>query len=167
MLERSADTVHSSGSTRCKGAMEMAGLQQSVVINRPVEQVFAFVSDLENDSQWGLTTQTRRTSPGPLGVGATFRQRDRFLGRPLELSMEVVGYQPDHQIAVRASSRGLSLAGDRTVEPVGARATRLTFTGGGHARGVLRLAEPLLVAAGRRRLRHQLDDLKHLLETQP
>ena len=145
----------------------MAGLRQSVVINRPPAEVFEFVSDLENDSQWGLTTQTRRTSPGPLGVGTTFRQRDRFLGRPLELSMEVVGFEPNHQMAIRATSRLLSLAGDRTVEPVGAAATRLTLTGGGHARGMLKLAEPLLVAAGRRRLRRQLDDLKHLLETRP
>ena len=109
----------------------------------------------------------RRTSPGPLGVGTTFQQRDRILGRPLELSMEVVGYQPNHQITVRANSRLLSLGGARTVEPVGAAATRLTVTGGGHARGVLKLVEPLLVAAGRRRLRRQLGSLKHLLEAQP
>lgn len=145
----------------------MAGLQHSVVINRPPAEVFSFVSDLENDPQWGLSAQVRRTSPGPVGLGTTFRQRDRILGRPLELSMEVVGYQPNHQITVRAGSRRLSLAGARTVEPVGAAATRLTFTGGGHAGGLLRLAEALLVAAGRRRLRRQLGDLKHLLEVQP
>jgi uncharacterized membrane protein len=29
--------------------MEMTRFQQSVVVNRPLEQVFAFVSDLEND----------------------------------------------------------------------------------------------------------------------
>jgi hypothetical protein len=150
-----------------QGAMEMAGLQQSVVINRPVGQVFAFVSDFENDPPWTAAAEMRRTSPGPLGIGTTFRQRDRILGRPLELSMEVVGYQPNHQIAVRATSRLLSLGGARTVEPVGATATRLTVTGGGHARGVLRLVEPLLVAAGRRRLRRQLGSLKHLLEAQP
>ena len=144
----------------------MAGLRQSVVINRPLAEVFTFVSDLENDPQW-IAAEMRRTSPGPLGVGTTFRQRDRILGRPLELSMEVVGYQPNHQIALRATSRLLSLGGARTVEPVGAAATRLTVTGGGHARGLLRLAEPVLVAAGRRRLRRQLGSLKRLLEARP
>jgi uncharacterized protein YndB with AHSA1/START domain len=146
--------------------MEMAGLRQSVVINRPPAEVFTFVSDLENDPPWSGAAELRRTSPGPLGVGTTFRQRDRILGRPLELSMEVVGYQPNHQIALRATSRGLSLAGARTVQPVGGAATRLTVTGGGHASGLLKLAEPLLVAAGRRRLRRQLGSLKHLLEAQ-
>jgi len=101
----------------------MAGLQQSVVIDRPPAEVFTFVSDLENDPPWSGAAELRRTSPGPLGVGTTFRQRDRILGRPLELSMEVVGYQPNHQIALRATSRLLSLGGARTVEPVGAAAT--------------------------------------------
>jgi uncharacterized protein YndB with AHSA1/START domain len=146
--------------------MAMAGLQHSVVINRPPAEVFSFVSDLENDPRWGLSAQVRQTSPGPVGLGTTFQQRDRILGRPLELSMEVVDYQPNHQLTVRASSRRLSLAA-RTLEPVGAAATRLTLTGGGHAHGLLKLAEPLLVAVGRRRLRRRLGDLKHLLEGQP
>jgi hypothetical protein len=81
--------------------------------------------------------------------------------------MEMVDYQPNHQLTVRASSRWLALAGARTVEPVGAGATVLTLTGGGHAHGPLKLAEPLLVAVGRRRLRRQFDNLKHLLEVQP
>jgi hypothetical protein len=100
-------------------------------------------------------------------VGTTFRQRDRILGRPLELSVAVVGDQPHHQLTVRASSRRLSLAGARTVAPVGAGATRLTLAGGGRAHGPLRPAGPLLVAVGRRRLGGQLDNLKHLLEVQP
>jgi len=107
----------------------MAGLQQSVVIDRPPAEVFTFVSDLENDPPWSGAAELRRTSPGPLGVGTTFRQRDRILGRPMELSLEVVGYQPNHQIALRATSRLLSLVGARTVDPVGAAATRLTVTG--------------------------------------
>ena len=50
-------------------------------------------------------------------------------------------------------------------EPLGAAATRVTFVGEGHASGVLKLAEPLLAAAGERRLRTQLGNLKRLLES--
>jgi uncharacterized protein YndB with AHSA1/START domain len=59
----------------------MARFKLSGVINRPVEQVFAFVSDLENDPPWSGAAEMRRTSPGPVGIGTAFRQRDRFLGR--------------------------------------------------------------------------------------
>jgi uncharacterized protein YndB with AHSA1/START domain len=144
-----------------------ARFKQSVVINRPVDQVFAYVSDLENDPPWTGAAELRRTSQGPIGVGTTYQQRDRILGRPLDLALEVVGYQPNHKITLKTTSGLLSFAGSRIFEPVGDAATRVTFTGGGRAHGVFKLAEPLLVAAGQRRLRTQFRNLKDLLEAQP
>src|SRR3981081_1922054 len=111
----------------CRGAREMAEFQQSVVINRPLEEVFAFISDLENDPPWTAASAMRRTSQGPICIGSTFRQRDRFLGRRLDLTLEVVGYQPNHTITLKTTSGPLSLEGTRTVEPIGETATRVTF----------------------------------------
>ncbi|HYY80516.1 MAG TPA: SRPBCC family protein [Actinomycetes bacterium] len=126
----------------------MARFRQSVVINRPVEQVFAFISDLENDPPWSGAAEMRRTSPGPVGVGTTFQQRDRLLGRRLELTLRVVGYEPDRKVTVSTTSRRLSFSGTRMVEPVGQGVTRVTFVGGGRAGGLGRPAEPLLAAVG-------------------
>jgi carbon monoxide dehydrogenase subunit G len=142
----------------------MVRFEECVVINRPLQDVFAFISDMENDPPWTSATEVRRTSPGPLGIGTTFRQKARFLGRNLELPFEVVGYEPNHSIAVTATSGILSLEGSRIVDPVGEHATRVTASGGGHARGVLRLAEPLLAAIGARQLRGMLARLKEVLE---
>jgi uncharacterized protein YndB with AHSA1/START domain len=86
----------------------MTRFQQSVVINRPLEQVFAFVSDLENDPQWTPGAVMRRTSQGQLGVGTTFQQRDRFMGRRMDLSLEVTDYEPPHRIGLRTISGQLS-----------------------------------------------------------
>ena len=143
----------------------MARFQQSVVINRPLEQVSAFVSDLENDPQWTPGAVMRRTSQGPLGIGTTFQQHDRFLGRRMDLSLEVTDYEPPRKIGLKTISGQLSFGGTRMFEPLGVAATRVTFVGEGHASGVLKLAEPLLAAAGERRLRTQLGNLKRLLES--
>jgi uncharacterized protein YndB with AHSA1/START domain len=134
--------------------------------HRPLEQVFAFVSDLENAPQWTPGAVMRRTSQGQLGVGTTFQQRDRFMGRRMDLSLEVTDYEPPHRIGLRTISGQLSFGGTRMFEPVGEAATRVTFVGEGHAPGMLKLAEPLLTAAGERRLRAQLGNLKRLLEAQ-
>jgi len=143
----------------------MARFKQSVVINQPVERVFAFVSDFENDRPWSGVAEVRQTSPGALGVGTTFQVRQRFLGRPLDVLLEVVHYERSRVITVKTiSSRFLSMTGTRLVEPVG-DATQLTFLGTGRVRGVLRPLEPLLAAAaGRYRLRTQLGRLKQYLE---
>jgi hypothetical protein len=142
----------------------MATFDESVVIHRPLEEVFAFVSNLENDPPWSSATEIRQTSDGPIGTGTTFRQRDRFLGRPVDLRLEVVAYETNHSITLSSASGLLSLEGTRIVEPLADTATRVTFKGRGHARGVLKFAEPLLAAVGHRRLRTQLRKLKELLE---
>ncbi|OGU30080.1 MAG: hypothetical protein A2X67_13110 [Ignavibacteria bacterium GWA2_55_11] len=51
----------------------MFAVESSVFINRPVEYVFAFLSDKENLPQWGSTTfSVKRTSDGPKAVGTTY-----------------------------------------------------------------------------------------------
>jgi hypothetical protein len=44
-------------------------------------------------------------------IGTTLRQRDRFLGRRLELTVQVVDYEPIHKVTLQTTSRGLSFAG--------------------------------------------------------
>jgi carbon monoxide dehydrogenase subunit G len=161
-------TLHIVGLTDDGKFTAMARFQHSVVINRPAERVFAFVSDFENDPPWSGVAQVRRSPVGPVGVGTTFRLRQQFLGRSLDIVMEVVRYEPDHVITVKTtSSRFVSMTGTRLVEPAG-EATRLTFLGTGHTHGLLKPLEPLLaVAAGGHRLRVQLGRLKQCLESQP
>ncbi len=146
----------------------MARFKDSVVINRSVERVFAFVSDFENDPPWSGVAQVRRSPVGPIGVGTTFRLRQRFVGRSIDIVMEVVRYEPNHVITVKiTSSRFVSMTGTRLVEPAG-NATQLTFLGSGHTHGLLKPLEPLFaMAAGGHRLRVLLGRLKQCLESQP
>ena len=52
------------------------------VISRPVEEVFAVIADVAKTPIWtpGLS-QVRRTSDGPIGVGASMVYTGTFLGR--------------------------------------------------------------------------------------
>jgi uncharacterized protein YndB with AHSA1/START domain len=44
----------------------MTKLESSVVINRPPEEVFAFVTDFENSTQWmAELVEGKKTSEGP------------------------------------------------------------------------------------------------------
>jgi Polyketide cyclase / dehydrase and lipid transport len=53
-----------------------------VVIARPVDEVFAFVSDARNRPSWDDSVQSEElTSPEPIGVGSTVRTRMRSMGR--------------------------------------------------------------------------------------
>jgi len=53
----------------------MATFQNTVTIRRPVRDVFAFLADFENIPKWNYAiVKTEKTSPGPVGVGTTYRQ---------------------------------------------------------------------------------------------
>ncbi len=48
--------------------------EHNVVIERPIEEVFAFVTDPNNDPLWQSTSlETEQTSEGPVDVATTFR----------------------------------------------------------------------------------------------
>jgi Polyketide cyclase / dehydrase and lipid transport len=53
----------------------MASFTNVVEINRPAHEVFAFLANLENVPRWNYAiTETRKTSPGEVGVGTTYEQ---------------------------------------------------------------------------------------------
>jgi hypothetical protein len=63
----------------------------AMVIARPVDEVFAFVSDARNRPSWDDSVQSEElTSPEPIGVGSTVRTRMRSMGRDYEIDWEIV-----------------------------------------------------------------------------
>ena len=142
----------------------MTRFEQSVVINRPSEQVFDFLANPLNDPQWSsASVEMRKTSGGPVGVGATFRQVGRFLGRRLEFALEVTAYEPNRRFGMKVTAGPIKFAGIRELETV-PDGTRVTFKGGGQSSGFFRIADPLLARAAERQLTADLAALKAVLE---
>lgn len=64
------------------GDPNVTSVEETVDVDRPPEQVFASVSDLENNPAWQSGVETARfTSDGPLRVGSTYVQEAGLLGR--------------------------------------------------------------------------------------
>jgi hypothetical protein len=52
----------------------MATFQNTVTIRRAIDDVFAFLADFENVPTWNYAiVETKKTSPGPVGVGPMSR----------------------------------------------------------------------------------------------
>ena len=79
------------------------------VIGRPAEEVFAVVRDVARTPLWtpGLA-EVRRTSGGPLGVGATMVYVGTFLGRRYESPVACTGFAENKQL-VTATTGGRSI----------------------------------------------------------
>ena len=142
----------------------MISIEHSVVINRPVHEVFAFIADVENNSLWQQgVLETRMTSQVPEGVGSTGIEVRQFMGRRMELSFEVTEYEENVKFGFKITSGPMPMAGTETFESVDG-GTRVNLSFQGEAGGMLGLAEPMVAGMVRNLVEADCRNLKALLE---
>jgi len=140
--------------------------EQTIVIDRPVAEVFAFVSDQRNTPQWqGGLVEVQRLTDGPPGIGTRHVFVRNFLGRRMEGTNEYVAYEPDRLVTFRTTS-GPPLEASYFFEPAGT-GTRLTSRVQLHGSGLFGLIEPVVAAGLRREMKAAFPALKALLESRP
>jgi uncharacterized protein YndB with AHSA1/START domain len=144
----------------------MMEVTDSVVINRPIHEVFAYAGDPSNDSSWAtVMVESRMTSDGPLQKGSTLVEVLRFLGKRVETRCEVTEYEPDSRIAFTMEAVANKGRHERTFETAG-DGTRVTLRSSGDSTGLFKLADPVLKRMGTRQMAADLGILKELLESQ-
>lgn len=116
----------------------MSKNRQSVVIAAPVERVFAFAADFENDPRWrGEVQQLRYTSDSPVGVGTQAVSTAHILGQILETTTVTTDYESNPRVAAKSTSGQSPIVASRDFEAVPG-GTRFTYTLEGDTSGVLR-----------------------------
>jgi uncharacterized membrane protein len=143
----------------------MDAFELSIVIERPIEEAFAFLANLENDVKWhSAFVEVRNTSGGPNGVGARFLVFEGILGRRAPATeYEVTEYEPHRIAAWKTVSGPLQLKFWRIFESVDG-GTRFAVRYEGAPRGFLTLAWPLIARMARRQQGSDMRKLKELME---
>ena len=142
----------------------MAGFEMSAEINRPVEEVFSFFSNLDNRRQWisGLE-ELEQTSEGPVGVGTTWRQAVRAMGRRMELTLELTGYEPNKQWNEKIDGGSLQAEGNITFDSVEG-GTRVSAVVDLKIGGLMMLLSPLITRNLKKQMQADISRLKAVLE---
>ena len=79
----------------------MATFENTVMIRRPIEDVFGFLSDFENVPKWNYAiVETRKVSEGAVGVGTIYHQV-RSVPNRSEERFEVTAYNPPRHLEIR------------------------------------------------------------------
>ena len=143
----------------------MVEASTSIEIERPADEVFAFVSEFPNNPRWQRGQRSCRwTSDPPLRVGSTYDQHARFLGRDMVNAFRVVELEPGRSVTFTSESGTFPLTITRTVEPLGAGRSRFTEHVRGEPGGFFRIAEPLLRPLVKATIKRDFPRLKALLE---
>lgn len=142
-----------------------------IAIDRPAEQVFAFVAHPETMSQWVAgVTQPKRTSEGEFGLGATFASKYTYRGKTFDVSYLVTEFEPPARYGFKSTAGPFPLGGLVELEAAGTR-TRATLTidAGSDSLAttvIFALLGPLMQMLMRKHLRKELKALKAALESQ-
>ncbi|HEY0756821.1 MAG TPA: SRPBCC family protein [Ktedonobacteraceae bacterium] len=140
-------------------------VHKSVFIDLPVEEVFAYICNVENMLDWSSATiSIRKISSGAISAGATMRTTFRFLGRWINVVFEVVEFRPGHCLTFKSISGSPPSLFRYMLEPVdgGTRASHealVQLSGAGTEQ-----ANPVIASAVARQIEYDLQTLKEILE---
>jgi uncharacterized protein YndB with AHSA1/START domain len=122
----------------------MIDVARSITINRPVAEVFAYVSDASNEPAWHTDVlEARQTSEGPIGIGTTFLIRVKPSMGVSEGVTEVIGFDPNRRQVIRGEMGSMRPTITDLFEPAdgGTKFTRRIQI---EASGLMRLMLPLV-----------------------
>ena len=140
--------------------------EKIITINRPIKEVFAYVSDLKTGSQWqsGLL-EVRRVTEGPAGVGTQYTSARKFLGKRVESGIEFTTYEPDKKLVFKSIS-GPSAFEESFLFESTPEGTRITTVLELQTGGLMGLADPLILSGLKRDMDTDFGTLKDVLESQ-
>jgi uncharacterized membrane protein len=144
----------------------MINVEKSIIIQRPVEEVFNYVSNLTHSAEWqnGLT-EVRQITEQPLGVGTRYALVRTFMGRKMEANNEITEFTLGVKVAFKTISGPIPLEASYQFEPA-EMGTKLTSKIEMQPKGFVSLAEPLISASLQRDVEASLNVLKNMLESQ-
>lgn len=137
--------------------------QSKVWIHRPVDEVFAFMSNKENDLQWQDGLVAVRQGPGPVGVGTQIDETYSFLGRKMDGKLEIIEYEPGKKITTKSIGGPFHIQYSCILEP-GNGGTQLTMNMEMEPKGFFTLAEPIVGTNLKKSMDTGIASLKQVLE---
>ncbi|AQT75486.1 MULTISPECIES: SRPBCC family protein [Streptomyces] len=126
--------------------------EASIEIDRPVEQVFAYLADGRNDPDFSPRVQQITKNPdGPTALGTVFRSTVKDAGMKTAREFRIVGFDPPRLIRWAEQSRNLVTAeGGYDLEPLPGGRTRVRIFNELEGHGLGKLLVGIAASAARK-----------------
>src|SRR5512136_775034 len=97
----------------------MITFEASILIRRPVKDVFEFVADGLNGSKWNsAVVEVMRISEGSIGIGTRYWMTRELPSGRVENTFEIIEYEPDKKLTVKITSGPTPFVYHYRFEPV-------------------------------------------------
>jgi uncharacterized protein YndB with AHSA1/START domain len=118
-------------------------LQRTVVVDKPLEKVFAYLSDFTTTTEWDPGTVTTVLDRGDGGIGTTYLNTSAFLGRTTQLTYVVRELVPGERIRLQGENQTVIATDTMSFRSVKA-GTEVTYAAEFTFKGPARFIAPLL-----------------------
>jgi uncharacterized membrane protein len=130
-----------------------------VTIERPLAEVFAYLTDVQNVPQW----QESAVSAEWIDDGRRFREKRHFMGRTAELELEVTALEPERRFDVRAVKAPVKFEIRHSLEGLDG-GTLVSVHGEAKLSGALRFAAGMAKKQAEGQFRRDFERMKAILE---
>jgi carbon monoxide dehydrogenase subunit G len=143
----------------------MIRIEESTQISRPRDEVFDFLTNVDNLPKWQSgVVQSRRLTQGAVRVGFQYEEVVKVGPWKLNAVCTVTDLKANERFAFQMKTSGpLDCDGRFDLQPA-AGGTRLTISGSARLKGVWRLMQPVFGGDLRKETRTELATIKLLLE---
>lgn len=142
----------------------MINLDLGTLVDKPIKDVFAFVSNPNNMAKWNTAVVSlEQITPGAVGVGTKFKSVGELMGQRMEGEMQVVAYEPDSKCGFQVNAGPMQVTMTITFKTVGT-GTKINLNAQGNPAGVFKLAEGMMAGKVKTMMEENLARLKTALE---
>ena len=125
----------------------------TIEIDRPIDKVFAFLADGENDPKFSPRVQKiEKATDGPPGAGTIYKSTVKDAGMTTQREFELTEFEAPTKIRWAERSKNIITAaeGGYDLEPVGEGHTRLSIYNVLEGHGFGKVLEPLALRQARK-----------------
>jgi uncharacterized membrane protein len=139
--------------------------EASIVVDRPVAQVFALFADTKNQPQWDSGLLEACLMPdGPVKVGTKITEVRKFMGRTSENTGEVIEFIPNARITRKSVDAPMTVLGTVTFATT-LGGTKVNWRWDLQFKGIFALAGSMIATSMKKGSETSLRGLKNLLES--
>jgi uncharacterized membrane protein len=145
----------------------MLRYESSIVIDRPVDEVFDYMQDIDREREWQPNLREAEQSPeGEPGVGTRRRYISEFMGKRFENVYVNAIYEPNRRVAYESAPDSDTQAQGEVIWEAVDSGTRVTMRVAVEVGGLLRFVPKSLIASlGKKELEDALARVKARLES--
>ncbi|MGA8852084.1 MAG: SRPBCC family protein [Aeromicrobium sp.] len=119
-------------------------VERTFIVNRPIDEVFDYLSDFENTQEWDPGTLETTRTEGDGGLGTTYRNRSSFMGREVELTYRTIGFDRPTFFSCQGTNKTATATDTMTFTREGER-TQIQYRADFEFHGVVKFIAPLIV----------------------